>query len=884
MPLRHQVWVRSFTVLLVFLIIGTMLPPPALRAQDNSIIVTVAMPTFVAGRITDQVIADFEAENPGVKVKIVEDSTSLPDPALALDEYYTTLEKYVSLADVLLVDANRIQPEATLAGYYLDLAPLVAEDTALNPDDFFPAAWQSFQWDKGIWALPYGMDTFVLTYDPKAFDDLGLAYPSAQWTLDDLINAAKTLVQRDSAGKVTRAGLDLFSGQADAYLFRSLLGESLFDTSVVPYAPKLVNPTVESILTTWQELETDGTIARTFNEAPMSVTPIFGLILPLLNADQEQTKREGVLLPGGTAGLDVNAFALSSGTQHPQQAYALAKFLSSRPELWGGGISVSPARRSLVGQSSGQQFELNVPAEVQAIIDQSVEVAIPLADYRFLNYVSAAYLKMKSDSIDAATALQEAESRAQQNQQTAVDKKATVAITVAAPPEDVVTTADGRVALKFALASFAQGGDLPNKDEWDRVIGDFTASDPEVGAVEIKRGFDDLRALAAKNDCIYLPFNTVPNADLSTILALDPFIDADPTFDKADVVGDVLTQISREGKLWAYPFVIEPAILKFNAQSFNNAGAVMPAAGWTVDEFNNAVRTLKINPDDPAPFADNGTGGVHLLIMVAAYGGVPLDSRTNPPTIAYTDPKNVDAIRQVLDLAKDGYLKYTRLANFLGGGIFGGGGNAGLPAITTDNLSAFGIRFGPPVGGESGDETYRATTYPRGTEFTGASFNIGIGLVSATAQSPEGCYRFFNAIAGNAKLLGAMPARRSLIGDASAAQGEDLAALYSEIDRLLSDPTTIIFPSLFSGGASPTGFLLQYWLFQAFDKYVLEDKDLETELDRVEVMSRDFQACAGPIELPDFGDQQAARDYIKAFGKCATDVDPTLAPFFALIR
>jgi ABC-type glycerol-3-phosphate transport system substrate-binding protein len=887
--LRNRVLVRIVLTLLVVALTASAVPPSASRAQanrmqDNSIIVTVGLPNFIANNITEKVYADFEAENPGVKFQIVDVNTGLPDAALALDEHYKELDKFVAAADVLLIDPNRISPEATLAGYYLDLAPLVAEDTTLNSDDYYPAAWQSYQWDKGIWALPFSLEPYVFIYEPKAFDDAGLAYPSEQWTLDDIVNAAKQLVQKDADGKVTRAGIDLFSPRADAFLFRSLLGQSLFDTSVVPYAPTLVNPTVETILTTWQELEADGTIGRSFNEAPMSVAPAFALIFPALDPGQEPVKRSGLLLPGGAAGVDVNAFAISGGTQHPKEAYAVAKFLTTRPEVTSGGVPGSPARRSLVGQSSGEGFQLNVPEDVQAVIDRSLEVAIPVADLRFLNYVSAGYNKMKTDQIDAKTALQEAEVNAQQNQQGAVDKKANLVINVAPPVENVTVTADGRVALKFALASFFQGGDLPNKDEWDRVIADFVAGDAQVGAVEIKQGFDQVDKLAEKNDCIYLPFNAVPNADLGTILALDPFIDADATFDKNDVIADVLTQLTREGKVWAYPFVIEPSILKYNGEAFNSAGAVAPTAGWTIDEFNDAVRTLKINPEDPAPFADNGTGGVYLLVLTAAYGGLPLDFRTDPPTIAYTDPANVEAIRQTLNLAKDKYIKYTRLASFLGGGLFGGG-NAEQPTITTANLNAFGFNFGPPTGGASnGEDPYRSTTYPRGTTFTGASYSIGIGLISATSQSPEGCYRFFNTIGGNAKLFNAMPARRSLINNASGAQSADLVALYNELDALLADPNTIIFPSQFSGGASPTGFLLQYWLYQAFDRYVLEDKDLETELATSEQMSKDFQACAGPIPLPDFGDQQATRDYIKAFGKCATDVDPTLAPFFALIR
>jgi hypothetical protein len=246
----------------------------------------------------------------------------------------------------------------------------------------------------------------------------------------------------------------------------------------------------------------------------------------------------------------------------------------------------------------------------------------------------------------------------------------------------------------------------------------------------------------------------------------------------------------------------------------------------------------------------------------------------------------------VLDLAKNGYLKYTKLSGFLGGGLaiaFGGEAQDRV-AILTETLNAFGfsITSGPPRpdGSSNPVDSYRATTYPRGTEFTGASYNIGIGLISANSQSPAGCYRFFNAIAKSAKLFQAMPARRSLInnGDTAVAQSSDLVALYNEFDALLSDPNTVIFPSQFAGGASPTGFILQYWLYKAFDAYVLDDKDLETELATAEQYGKDFQACAASLPPLDLTNEETARDYIKAYGECASKVDPSLAPIFSLIR
>jgi hypothetical protein len=48
-------------------------------------------------------------------------------------------------------------------------------------------------------------------------------------------------------------------------------------------------------------------------------------------------------------------------------------------------------------------------------------------------------------------------------------------------------------------------------------------------------------------------------------------------------------------------------------------------------------------------------------MLIAAYGGLPFDYRTDPPTLNFTDPATVEAIRQVLDLAKADLIQYETL-------------------------------------------------------------------------------------------------------------------------------------------------------------------------------------------------------------------------------
>ena len=95
-----------------------------------------------------------------------------------VETYLDSVEDYVRSADVVLVDSDTLLPEATRAGYLLDLYPLVNTDSTINSSEFYVPVWQSFQWDGGMWAIPVTMDAFMIFYDRAAFDEANLAYPA----------------------------------------------------------------------------------------------------------------------------------------------------------------------------------------------------------------------------------------------------------------------------------------------------------------------------------------------------------------------------------------------------------------------------------------------------------------------------------------------------------------------------------------------------------------------------------------------------------------------------------------------------------------------------------------------------------------------------------
>ncbi len=873
----------AFLGLLIALVAGLAPPLAGVQAQTpgNTITLTLAVPDFRKNALSERVIADFEAANPGVKVKVVGSSSPfIPSPADGLDKYFTELDKYAASADVLFVDPRTVTPEATRAGYFLDLAPLVGTDKALNPDDFFPALWKSYQWDKGIWALPTAADVWGLNYDPEAFDRAGVPYPNDKWTLDDLVSAIRALTVKDASGKVTQPGIDLLS--YDVAWYRSLLEEPFYDPAIVPNPPKFATPAVEKVLDTWLKLTQEGMLGSDFNKAPMSISPLTSVLFA--GTDK---KRVATLLPGGKAALDTQGFAVSGGTHYPEQAYALARYLTTRAEV-SSFLTAVPARKSLVGAepAAGSGPVIGGPAltpEMRTLVMRAVENGIPVSETRFAGYLGAAFLKAQQKKLDAKTALQTTEAEAIKAQQTAAEKKKTNVLAVATPVPPVALK-PGESRLKFGMTSFISP--FPNQSQWDALIKEFTASDPQVKQIDMEVGFNTVNAAADKYDCFYFPGNAVPNASLSKLLNLDPFMSADKSLDKSDFVGNVLAQVQRDNKTWAMPISLEPTALKYHAEQFKKAGVPAPTGGWTMDAFNDALKQLRPDPKGQAPFADELSLGSTLVMLMAANGGLPLDYRTDPPTVDFTSPASLQAIRQVLDLAKQGYVKYDEKLSGIGPRSLRIGAD-NRPWIYPQPLNSFGIRLVSEDGGSAPADPYRLTTFPKGKQFSVVAYNIGTGYISAKAQNPDACYRWLKAIANKPSLFSAMPARRSQINDPAqtTAQGPDATAFYNQIDKLLKEPTTIVVPSQFGvTTTSQTGFIVQNWLYAAFDKYVLENGDLEAGLKEAETMSKGFLECVAKIPPADpaqSGESGPRMFFDAKYGECAVKIDPSLKSVFS---
>ncbi|QJR13006.1 sn-glycerol-3-phosphate-binding periplasmic protein UgpB [Usitatibacter rugosus] len=182
--------------------------------------ITFYYPVAVGGPITktiDQMSADFEKENPGIKVKPVYAGT-----------YQETLVKAITAQ-------KAGTPPTTAILLSTDMYTLIDED-AITPfeeinsgaDDaawrksFYPAFMANSQTGGKTWGIPFQRSTIVLYWNKELFKEAGLDPNKAPANWKEMLEYAQKLTKKDASGNVTQWGVQIPSSGFPYWLFQGL--------------------------------------------------------------------------------------------------------------------------------------------------------------------------------------------------------------------------------------------------------------------------------------------------------------------------------------------------------------------------------------------------------------------------------------------------------------------------------------------------------------------------------------------------------------------------------------------------------------------------------------------------------------------------------------
>lgn len=317
-------------------------------------------------------IADkYEASNPNVKIDI---------QLTPWGQYWTKLEAAATgevLPDIFWINGPNIVKYAS-NGILLPIDENVAKD---NVDlSMYPEGLIDLYTVEGkLYGLPKDWDLTALWYNKKIFDEKGIAYPTAEWTWEDMIAAAEKTTDKAkgiygmAARPETQEGIYDTIPQAGGYIIsddRTKSGygseEAIHGTQIwIDILNKGISPTLEQQAdTSAVDMFKAGKLAMVyaaswnvpeFMENEMIKDNIDLTVMPLI-------KERAATIHG-------LSHAISANTKYPEEAWKFVKYLGEKEanEVWAKSGTVIPARKDTLDIWKASYPTINLQAFIEEL-------------------------------------------------------------------------------------------------------------------------------------------------------------------------------------------------------------------------------------------------------------------------------------------------------------------------------------------------------------------------------------------------------------------------------------------------------------------------------------------------------------------------------------
>ncbi len=287
-------------------------------------------------KVNEEIIALFESKYPGTKINL----EYIPE------EYTTKIDSMFlgKMAPDVIYGHPKYFVTWASQGLLMDLTDKFAQTPELLDDSKFNTnLYEAFKYEGKNIATVNGADTMLLYYNKDLFDKAGVPYPTADWTWEQFIDAAKKLTIIGTDGKPKQYGISIDNSyfSTEAFLFAN--GGKLFDDMNNP--KKVLINSEENI----KSLKMMQDLIYTYKAAPtaadaevlgggfdtgkiaMVIDGVWSVVyrkdikefswglqeLPTNNADNKKT-------PALYAG-----YAIAKTTKNPELAWEFAKFMQS---------------------------------------------------------------------------------------------------------------------------------------------------------------------------------------------------------------------------------------------------------------------------------------------------------------------------------------------------------------------------------------------------------------------------------------------------------------------------------------------------------------------------------------------------------------------------
>ncbi len=835
-------------------------------------------------------IEAFEAENPGIEIKLVSLEETLGLDSAGKGQWPDdAAERLVSAADVVSTSAIGISNGAS--GLLLDLRPLIEGNTTFDEADFYPNALEYFKSDGGVWGLPNSLTFDLIFYNKDAFDAAGHAYPQPGWSWGDLLTAAQATTVREK-DEVTRWGLVQLS--RSPFIFILPRTGPLIDTMTNPPTVQFDRPDVADALQWYVDLFLLHEVTPNLEAPEPDKNGVIFLSEYALIEDgkaamwsessgswpwRSQQINVGVApFPvdapeDRTTPVYINGYALSAGTRHPEAAWRWIKFLSQQPSASFGLDTALPARRS-VAQASGfwDRVDPELGDTLRYVLDHSYFFRFGAGNSAFYEAVDAVLTQNRP----VADALADAQVQAE------MEIADIAARQEKADAVEIVVSEPGDAALPERAVSivFTTVGDIDGLTPYRNLVKTFQEQNPDV-VIELKTpdfnaGSIYLRDLAANSDCLLWYGGVIREEGRATVLNLDPFLDADPELDKEDFYPQALDAFSYQGQLWGLPGGMNVTLIMYNKALFDEAGIPYPQDNWTMDDFLATAVALTAG-DDPETkqygYVPQESELNDLTAFLERLDAQFFDDSVDPPQLTFTHPDTVKAMRWFTALTTEFGVKPAFMTNIAAVSV-----NIGQERKTLieDGRAAMwsyqGYQSFPEINID--DLDVGVIPLPVGPNRTATVGSVITGyVISSGTEQEQVCWEWIKFLSEQSYLTNVgntLPARRSVAESAMYAQtaGAELAAANL---AAVTGQTGLSFNMRLNRKAGWLENGALWWLSYAYDQILSNGVPVEEALAVVQAKADAYRDCVIVRDVLDSLNGQ--RD-------CLRQVDDTIPDFF----
>ncbi len=279
--------------------------------------------------IIKPLIADFEKQNPDIKVEFVH----IPQ------NYFQKIHLLFAsnLAPDVIFMNNYYAPKYVKAELFEDLTPYFKEE--IQNRVFFEKAVQCFTYGENLYAIPRDVSGLVVYYNKDAFDAFGVQYPRDGWSINDFVETAKKLT--DVENKKWGTGVEreilfllpfLYSNNARIINEK---GEIELEGAAEPI--QLYSDLVNKYHAAPSKAQTASlTLAQMFLQEKIAMHVSGRWLVPKYRQEAD-FDWDVVSFPSGSAGsvmnIDASGYAVAKSSKYKDADIKLIKYLTSKDSM-----------------------------------------------------------------------------------------------------------------------------------------------------------------------------------------------------------------------------------------------------------------------------------------------------------------------------------------------------------------------------------------------------------------------------------------------------------------------------------------------------------------------------------------------------------------------